>query len=154
MMSLRTARPPMASSARRPWTIAWAGGAALGVVNGTIRQAYAGIGERRAHQVSTGTLIGALAIYFWALDRRWPTRSLGEALQIGAAWAALTVAFEVALGRYGPERKSWREILEAYDLVRGELWPLVLAWEIAGPAAVRARRISVSEGSRRATPTR
>ena len=32
------------------------------------------------------------------------------------------------------------ELLADYDLRKGRLWPLVLAWIVLGPAAVRARR--------------
>src|SRR5919206_3878499 len=105
-MTSLAARSRLASApARGRWLIAWVGGAALGVVNGIVRdKVYGRIGERRAHQVSTATLIAALGAYFWALDIRWPTSSAAQALRIGAAWVGLTVGFEVALGRVGPDR--------------------------------------------------
>jgi hypothetical protein len=121
------------------WAAGWIGGAALGVANGVIRdRIYGEVGERRAHQISTGTLICALAGYFWFLERRWPLPSARDALEIGALWVALTTVFELGLGRYGPEPKTWRQLLESYDIIRGELWPLVLVGELFGPVAVRS----------------
>jgi hypothetical protein len=35
------------------------------------------------------------------------------------------------------------ELLADYDLRKGRLWPLVLAWIVLGPAVVRARRAVV-----------
>jgi hypothetical protein len=120
------------------WITAWVGGAALGVLNGAIRErVYGGVGERQAHQISTVTLIGALASYFWLLERRWPLPSARDALEVGTLWVALTIElFEFGLGRYGPDPKSWRQLLESHNIARGELWPLVLAAELFGPAAV------------------
>lgn len=37
--------------------------------------------------------------YFAALERRWPLRDTGEAVEVGAGWLALTVAFEFGFGR-------------------------------------------------------
>jgi hypothetical protein len=46
-------------AAVRPWTLAWIGGAGLGIVNGSLREFTYGkpLRERSAHQVSTGTLM-------------------------------------------------------------------------------------------------
>jgi hypothetical protein len=82
------------------------------------------------------TAIAAFAGYFWALNRRWPLRSRGEALAVGARWRTLTVAFEFGFGRL-IARKPWRELLADYNLARGRTWPLVLAWLAVGPEAIR-----------------
>ena len=125
-------------SARRRWIAAWPGGAAIGVANGVLRQAtYAKrLGELPAHQVSTATAIVAFAAYFTWLERRWPIRDRAEALQIGASWLTLTVAFEFAFGRR-VAKLSWRELLADYNLAAGRTWPLVLAWLTLGPEIVR-----------------
>ena len=99
-------------------------------------------GPRRrvtAHQLSTGSAIALFAGYFEWLAGRWPLASTREALEVGAAWLALTVAFEFGFGR-GVAHTSWDELLGDYDLRKGRLWPLVLAWIALGPAIVRARR--------------
>jgi hypothetical protein len=78
--------------------------------------------------------VAALATYFWLLDRRWPIPTTAAALQIGATWTASTMAFEFGFGRYvGPNPKSWSEMLGDYDITKGQLWPLVIAFELVGP---------------------
>ena len=128
-------------STRRIWLIAWLGGPLIGIANGTLREvAYKDrVGELAAHQISTGSAIALFAGYFEWLARRRPLSSTREALEIGAAWLALTVAFEFGFGR-GVAHTSWDELLADYDLRKGRLWPLVLAWIALGPAIVRARR--------------
>jgi len=126
--------------ARRAWTVAWIGGAVLGVLNGTVRESTyrARVGERRAEQLSTLSLVAALAAYFSILDRRWPIPDASEAFRIGRTWVVLTVGFEFGFGHYlDPNRKSWSELAANYHLARGRLWPLVLAFMLVGPDAVR-----------------
>jgi hypothetical protein len=127
-------------SRRRTWMLAWLGGPLIGIANGTLRElAYKHrVGEQTAHQISTGSAIALFAGYFELLARRRPLSSTREALEVGVAWLALTVAFEFGFGHY-VAHTSWRELLADYDLRKGRLWPLVLAW-IALAAVVRARR--------------
>jgi hypothetical protein len=132
---------PGGMSPRRTWMLAWLGGPLIGIANGTLRElAYKDrVGELTAHQISTGSAIGLFAGYFELLARRRPLSSTREALEVGGAWLALTVAFEFGFGHY-VAHTSWRELLADYDLRKGRLWPLVLAWIALGPAVVRARR--------------
>ena len=82
-----------------PWAAAWAGLAALGVLNGLGRGLYQErIGEQRAHQVSTGTLVGAILPYAMLVDRRWPMPTARAAAGTGLTWVALTTAFEFGFG--------------------------------------------------------
>ena len=128
------------SAAYRRWVAAWTGLAALAVANGLSRGLYArSLGEDRAHQVSTATLVAALVPYTRAVDRRWPIPTAGTATGIGVTWAALTVAFEFGFGHY-VAKQSWQTLLADYDLRRGRLWPLVLVATAAAPAAARASR--------------
>lgn len=123
---------------RRAWTIAWLGGALLGIGNGAVRElAYKDrVGERTAQQLSAVSLAGLLAGYFAFLQRRRPIPTRRDAGAIGGTWLMLTVAFEFGFGRY-VDRKPWDELLKDYDLRRGRVWPLVLAWIAAGPAVTR-----------------
>jgi hypothetical protein len=125
----------------RRWLVAWLGGSVLGVVNGVVREtAYRErVGETTANQISAATLVALLALYFVALQRRWPIPTRTQALAIGGAWAVLTVVFEFGFGHY-VDRKSWDELLENYDLASGHLFLLVLLWVGIGPAVVRALR--------------
>jgi len=91
---------------KRRWALAWLGGAVLGVANGAARdKLYARrLGELRAHQLSTGTLLGSLAAYTWALERRWPLPSAVDGATVGATWLGMTIASSLASA--APSRKS------------------------------------------------
>ena len=121
--------------------LAWLGGPLIGIANGTLRElAYKDrVGELRAHQLSTLTAIGLFAAYFDVLSRHVPLPSRRAALEVGAAWLALTVAFEFGFGRL-VAHESWEDLLADYDLRAGRLWPLVLLWIAVGPAAMRCLR--------------
>jgi hypothetical protein len=123
----------------RNWIIAWLGGSVLGIVNGVARElTYKDrVGETTANQTSAASLTALLAIYFLALQRRWPLPSNRAALEVGASWVVLTVLFEFGFGHW-VDGKSWDELFENYDITEGHLWLLVLLWIGAGPAATRA----------------
>jgi hypothetical protein len=123
----------------RRWIVAWVGASVLGIVNGAIRElAYKDrVGDSKANRISAATLIALLALYFRALQRRWPLATRQDAMSIGAIWVALTVLFEFGFGHY-VVGDSWEELLENYDVTEGNLWVLVLLWIAAGPAVVRA----------------
>ena len=82
------------------------------------------------------SLVAALTLYFWNLQRRWPIPSRRNAAKIGLTWVGLTIAFEFGLGR-GVQKQSWSEMLSAYNVANGQTWPFVLAWIGMGPAVVR-----------------
>jgi len=58
--------------------------------------------------------------------------TVGGLLALSAALVVATVLFETTLGVL-VDNKSWSEILEHYNLLRGQLWPLVLAWLAVTP---------------------
>jgi hypothetical protein len=120
-----------------PWTAAWGGLALLATVNGLSRGLYARrLGDDRAHQVSTATLVAGLFPYVGAVERRWPLPTAGAAARIGTTWVVLTVAFEFGFGHY-VAKQSWQTLLADYDLRRGRLWPVVLAAVATMPATAR-----------------
>lgn len=132
--------------ARDRWIVAWGGAVLIAIANGAAREGlYAKrLGDERANRVSVASGIAAFACYFNALQRRWPLASTREAVTVGAAWTAMTVCFEFGFGRLRGE--SWKEMLRAYDLTEGQLWPLVLAWVAAGPELVRRTSLRISRG--------
>lgn len=134
MVRVRRRSPP------RAWIVAWTGAATLGVLNGVVRDTTYGpiIGEQRAHQASTVTLLAALTTYTWRLERRWPLETTTDAVIVGGAWAALTLAFEFGLGRN--RGMSWEDITADYDIRRGRLWVAVPVFMLVGPALVRHLR--------------
>jgi hypothetical protein len=102
--------------------------------------------ERFARQAGVG--VGALLIlgFSW-LSLRWMRiRSLRAALAVGTLWVALTVAFEVALGR--ATGASWARILADYDLGDGGFMGLGLAIMALSPWAALALHNRPSGGIR------
>jgi hypothetical protein len=138
---IRTTPPDDGSRAPYgPWAAAWTGMAALATANGIARGLYAGrLGEQRAHQVSTVTLIAVLLPYARAVERRAPIPTARSAVGIGAAWLGLTVGFEFGFGHY-VGKQSWSSLRADYDLPHGRLWPLVLLAVGTAPAAARRLR--------------
>lgn len=123
------------------WVAAWGGMALLGVANGIGRGLYEKrLGEQRAHQVSSATLVLTLLPYTAAVERRWPLPTAAAAAGVGLTWVGLTTAFEFGFGHY-VAKQSWRALLADYDLRGGRLWPLVLASVGTAPAGVRAARL-------------
>ena len=108
------------------YLLAWIPMVFLAIMNGIIRDTTYGraLSGEIAQQISTITLMLVFVVYVWFLSRKWPIRSLAEAAAIGAAWLALTIAFEFALGRF-MSGLSWEEMFRAYDLLSGNLWILV-----------------------------
>ena len=78
-----------------------------------------------------------LAVYFVALQRRWPVQTTRQAVEIGGAWVALTVLFEFGFGHY-VEGDSWSDLFATYDVTEGNVWILIVLWIALGPAIVRA----------------
>jgi hypothetical protein len=70
----------------------------------------------------------------WLCFRWLRLRSTGAALGVGLLWAALTVGFEVGLGR--AMGLGWTRILDDYDVARGGLMPLGLVAMALTPWAV------------------
>jgi len=138
-MSTARRRKRIRNEPVRAWTAAWVGGAALGVANGIVREGTYGrrLPEPAANAISVASAIGLFVAYFGVLQHRWPLRSSVEAARVGAVWFALTMCFEVGVGR--ARGKTWADIGGEYDLRRGRLWPLVLISLTAGPEIVRRR---------------
>lgn len=126
----------------RRWLLAWLGGPVIGIANGVTRElVYAErVGDLTAHQISTAVAVALFALYFALLERRWPLPTFRTAFLVGAVWLVLTVAFEFGFGHWG-DGKTWGELLADYNVFRGHLWPLVLAWLAVGPAVVHWARI-------------
>lgn len=81
--------------------------------------------EPAAQQISTATLIVLLSIYVYLVHRRLGIRNHQQALAVGAIWVVLTFFFETLLGYFG-SGLSLAEIMSAYNISEGKLWPLVL----------------------------
>ena len=82
-------------------------------------------------------VIGALIIFglTWLCFRWMRIRTAAGALAVGVLWVALTLAFEVGLGR--AIGLSWSRLLSDYDVTRGGLMPLGLLAMALTPWLVR-----------------
>jgi hypothetical protein len=120
------------------WIAGWVGLSAVATLNGTVRTLgyERWLGELAAHQVSTVLLIGALLGYTWVLHTWRPLPDRRTALEVGAAWALLTLAFEFGLGHYVLGR-PWSVLLGDYDLTAGRVWVLVPIATAVAPVVVR-----------------
>ena len=88
-----------------------------------------------------GALLGIAVIlaltrpFVRSLERPMP----GTLAGIGVLWLGLTVAFEFGFFHYVGGR-TWKSLLEQYDMSRGHLWPFVLAAVAAAPFVWGRRR--------------
>lgn len=82
-------------------------------------------------------IFGALVIFAitWACMRWMRVRTTAGALATGLLWVALTLAFELLIGR--ALGLGWRRIFEDYDLLHGGLMPLGLLAMALTPWAVQ-----------------
>lgn len=117
------------------YTLAWLPMVVLAVLNGTLREFTYGkaMSELHAHQLSSVTLILIFAAYVWLLSSRWPLYTPGQAIVVGLIWLVLTVLFEFGMGCY-ISHQSWEQLLQAYNIFAGNLWPLVLVAVAVLPA--------------------
>ncbi|MFN7922711.1 MAG: hypothetical protein U0Q16_21580 [Bryobacteraceae bacterium] len=111
----------------------WVAIMAAETIHGTLRTLFLApwIGDFRARQLATfvGSLI-IFAIAYWSVE--WlGASSRSVLLAIGGLWAALTLAFEAALGR--ALGFSWDRILEDYDVSRGGLMAFGIAFLALSP---------------------
>jgi hypothetical protein len=101
--------------------------AAIAVVNGSFRVSVLipRIGEQCGHIISTLMLCCFIAALVWFFIRRLKPKTPAAAIALGAFWVALTLAFEFGFGHFVAQ-KSWAELLNDYNVLRGRIWPLVL----------------------------
>lgn len=80
---------------------------------------------------------GALVIFAitWFCLRWMRLRTAGEALAVGGLWVALTLLFEIGVGRV--MGLGWNRLLADYDLLHGGLMPLGLLVMALTPWLVR-----------------
>ena len=106
----------------------------VSVANGAVRDFTYGrrVDELTAHQLSTATGVLLLGIVIRGFVRLYPPASGREAISIGLLWMALTVAFEFLFFHYVGGH-SWSELLGNYNVLKGRVWVVVLAWIAIAP---------------------
>lgn len=106
----------------------------VSVANGALRDLVYGqrIDELTAHQLSTASSVFLLGIVIWGFVRLYPPSSGQAAILIGIFWMALTIAFEFVFFHYAVGH-SWSELLSNYNVLKGRVWVVVLAWVAIAP---------------------
>ena len=108
--------------------------AALAIANGTLREKVLipALGSTAAMQISGVTLAVAIFLVSW-ITLPWYGRlgSSGYWL-VGFLWLFMTTVFEFGFGRF-VARKSWPELLDAYNVAKGNLWIVVLLAVLLSP---------------------
>ena len=123
--------------------VVWCGIIIVEVFHGIARTVFLAplVGDFRARQIAVFTgsiliLIVAAAFVGWIRPAR-----VGEAVAVGIVWLVLTLAFEIAFGRY-VVGAPWSRIAADYDLLRGGLLPIGLVVLTLAPLiAARVRRV-------------
>lgn len=116
------------------YLVAWLLMLLVSIANGAVRDFTYGkhMDELTAHQLSTVSGIPVLGLVIWGFVRRYPPLSGREAVSIGLLWVALTVAFEFLFFHYVGGH-SWSELLANYNVLKGRVWVVVLAWVAIAP---------------------
>lgn len=116
--------------------LAWLAILVLAIANGALREtvlvpAFGPV----TGLVASGVLL-ALAIFLvtFACARWLGLDSEHEAWRVGLLWLALTLLFEFAFGAL-VQHRTVQEMMEAYTLKRGNLWPLDLVATLVAPVA-------------------
>jgi hypothetical protein len=131
------------------WLLGWCGLFVLALANGTLRVLVIQprLGETAARALATAILLAALTALVWWLHRRRPIPTARQAWAIGAAWVAMTLAFEFGWGGL-VAGLPWSTMLADYDLTAGRIWVLVPIWTLVAPAVVRRAQRRAPAGVR------
>jgi hypothetical protein len=126
------------------WTrsiVVWLGLLVLAFANGAAREILLvpRVGDQAGRAVSSVSLSAAIVVLAWLTIRWVGPSSIGQAWQVGALWAALTLGFEFLAGHY-VFGTPWPQLLADYDVLSGRIWIVVPLTALVAPAlAARAR---------------
>ena len=101
--------------------------AAAEVLNGNLRVRYLQrrLGRKRGKCLSFLTGLGLVVLITWGLLPWVDPRSIVDCLQVGFVWTIILTALDLYFGRY-VFRMSWRQILDDFNPLRGNLLGLGL----------------------------
>ena len=106
----------------------------VSIANGAVRDFTYGknMDELTAHQLSTVSSVLLLGLVIWGFVQLYRPSSGQKAVLIGLLWMGLTVAFEFLFFHY-VRGHSWSELLGNYNIFKGRVWVVVLAWVAIAP---------------------
>ncbi len=98
------------------------------------------VGEAKAHVIGTLAVVAIFGFVIWLLVA-WVTPTLEPARlwQVGFLWLGLTIVFETALARL-VLGEPWHKVVDAYNVVQGKIWILVLLTVLIWPSVAGALR--------------
>jgi len=114
--------------------LVWALIVPIAILNGVLREKFfSPLLDPGIALPLSGVLLAALILALAWIMLPWlgPLDTHGH-LAVGIGWFALTVVFEFSFGHF-IAGKSWSELLQAYDMTSGNLWPAVLVVTAAAP---------------------
>ena len=116
------------------YLISWIPGIPIAIVNGLLRNSLYRqvLNELHAHQLSAVSFAVFFGIYVWFVLKWLKLSSNQDALRLGLAWLALTIAFEFLFGHF-VMGNPWSVLFHDYNLFAGRVWTLVLIWIAIAP---------------------
>ncbi|MFT4018349.1 MAG: hypothetical protein QM668_15395 [Agriterribacter sp.] len=105
----------------------------LAIINGSARDLWYKkyVGEIRAHQISTFSLVLLFGIYIWIVMKKIPVESEMNAILLGLFWLILTLVFEFGFGLMRGSTMS--QLLGEYNIMKGRVWVLIPIWVSFAP---------------------
>ena len=99
----------------------------LAIGNATLREKWVTplLGQSAALPLSSVILSVSIFLTTLILIPKFGMKSRRPCRALGALWVSWTLAFEFLFGHYALG-KSWSEILQVFNMARGNLMPLVL----------------------------
>ena len=106
----------------------------VSIANGAVRDFTYGkhMDALTAHQLSTVSSVVLLGLVIWGFVQLYRPSSGQKAVLIGLLWMGLRVAFEFLFFHYAGGH-SWSELLGNYNIFKGRVWVVVLAWVAIAP---------------------
>ncbi|MGQ0696687.1 MAG: hypothetical protein ACT4PZ_00455 [Panacagrimonas sp.] len=106
----------------------------LAIANGTLREKMLipAMGPSAAMLISGITLSVAIFLVSWFTLPWYGPLPSSQYWLIGLLWLLMTVLFEFGFGHF-IAHKSWAELLDAYNVSKGNLWTLVLVTTFISP---------------------
>jgi hypothetical protein len=113
--------------------VVWAAILLVAILNGVLRDAVlTNLIGPTASRFLSGIVLCSVILLAAVLSARWlGTPPLGSRWRIGGLWLFLTLGFELAVGY--AQHQSWQQLLGAYTLQGGNLWPFVLVTTLVAP---------------------
>lgn len=119
---------------KRKYFLAWIPGIPIAIINGSVREFIFKLffSELASHQLSVISFFILFGMYVWYIIPKLKLNSKAEAIKMGMFWLCLTIIFEFIFGHYVMGH-AWPVLFHDYNLLKGRLWVLVLAWILFAP---------------------